>query len=139
MKQGRHEEEGSKEGRPMQTLLLVEDNVPTCEMMSKLLARRGGYRVLCAHNGADALKLLSTHSPDLAILDVMMPEMDGLQVLKSMRENPRTQKLPVIIYTAVNDRSTRARAKELGAADYWLKGGIDFTDMIAAIKAQFAS
>jgi CheY-like chemotaxis protein len=127
-----------RKGRRMQTLLLVEDNVPTCEVMTKLLVR-GGYRVLVAHSGPAALQLLSTHAADLAILDVMMPEMDGLQVLQSMRADPRTQNLPVIIFTAVNDRSTRDRAKALGAADYWLKGGIGFADMMAAIKAQLAS
>jgi CheY-like chemotaxis protein len=100
------------------------------------LFARHGYRVLIARNGTAALQLLKSQPADLVLLDVRMPQMNGLQVLEAMREDPRTQELPVIVYSIAGDLSTRDKAMQLGAADYWVKGTIGFPEMIEGVRAR---
>jgi signal transduction histidine kinase/DNA-binding response OmpR family regulator/HAMP domain-containing protein len=81
------------------TILLVEDTEPIIIQMQDILTSQG-YKILVARNGAEALKIIEKQIPDGMILDLMMPEVDGFEVLRRIRENEKTDKLPVIILTA---------------------------------------
>jgi len=117
------------------TLLLVEDDPSTSDLLTRLFARHG-YRVMIARNGMAALQLMKSQSADLVLLDVRMPEMNGLQVLEAMRKDPRTEELPVIVYSISGDLGTRDKALQLGAADFWVKGTIGFPEMIEGVRAR---
>jgi CheY-like chemotaxis protein len=76
-------------------ILVVDDHIPAAEMVSHLFTMRG-YETMCAFGGEEALEKAQQHLPDLILLDVMMPGMDGYQVLEALRENPVTNKIPII-------------------------------------------
>jgi two-component system alkaline phosphatase synthesis response regulator PhoP len=106
----------------MRSLLVVDDDERTCEAVQRLLSRMG-YVVACSTNGRDALTVLHDLRFDLVILDWMMPEMDGLEVLRRLREDPHTRDVKVILYSAADDQETAAEAARLGASDCVLKSG----------------
>ncbi|HSW60527.1 MAG TPA: response regulator, partial [bacterium] len=81
------------------TILLVEDTEPVIIQMEHMLSSQG-YKIMTARNGAEALELIANKIPDAMILDLMMPEIDGFEVLKCIREKEATAHLPVIILTA---------------------------------------
>jgi two-component system alkaline phosphatase synthesis response regulator PhoP len=106
----------------MRSLLVVDDDERTCEAVQRLLGRMG-YVVVCANNGPDALNVLHDLRFDLVILDWMMPEMDGLEVLRRLRKDPDTRDVKVVLYSAADDPKTIEQALRLGAADCVLKSG----------------
>jgi two-component system alkaline phosphatase synthesis response regulator PhoP len=106
----------------MRSLLVVDDDERTCEAVQRLLGRMG-YVVACASNGRDALTVLHDLRFDLVILDWMMPEMDGLEVLRRLREDAHTRDVRVILYSAADDPETAEEAARLGACDCVLKSG----------------
>ena len=106
----------------MRSLLLVDDDDNTCEAIQRLLGRMG-YVVVCANNGRDALAVLDDVHFDLVILDWMMPEMDGLDVLRRLREAPHTRQTKVVLYSAADNPKITQEALRLGASDCVLKSG----------------
>jgi CheY-like chemotaxis protein len=109
----------------MQTILIVDDNLDLCRPMVSLL-KHLGYNSQYATGGEAALQFVSTTIPDLVILDVMMPDIDGLEVLRRMKADPRTHDVPVIMFSAVSDSEFCAYTRSMGAVDYWVKAGLDF-------------
>lgn len=83
----------------MAKILVVDDEKDVVELLSFLL-KKDGYQVVSAHNGIEALEKVDSEKPDLVLLDVMMPEMDGYTVQTKLMENPATRDIPVIILTA---------------------------------------
>ncbi len=98
-------------------VLVVDDDPPSLKMTAFLLAEEG-YEVLTADNGLDALRLVEQQAPDLAILDVMMPGLDGLQVTQRLR---RDTSLPIIILSAKGETADRVQGLDVGADDYLAK------------------
>ena len=83
------------------TLLIVDDELQILELHVRMLAKElPGYRILTAHNGLDALQVMEHNQPDLVLLDLMMPEMDGFELLAAMRDQKSTRQIPVIVLTA---------------------------------------
>ena len=109
-------------------VLIVDDDVGTGRLLA-LLVRQLGHDAAHVDSGGKALDYLSTHHPDLVILDVMMPGIDGLEVLSRMRENPSTAEVPVVMFSALADPQFRQKAKLRGANDYWVKASIDFRSL----------
>jgi diguanylate cyclase (GGDEF)-like protein len=100
-------------------VLIADDDVHTRTLVRDL-CEGFGYQTLAARDGLEALEL-AAQRPDLVLLDVMMPEMDGYGVLTRLRANPATRDLPVIVLTAVSDVDGKLRGIELGADDYVTK------------------
>ena len=89
-----------------------------------------GHKATAATSGREALDALEReHRPDLVLLDVMMPEMDGLEVLRTVRADGRFDDLAVVMYTAVTDPVKREEALRLGAQDYAVKGRVLVSDL----------
>lgn len=101
-------------------VLVAEDNPDSRELVSDILGSLG-YESLFAENGRDALEMTGYHQPDLVILDVNMPEMDGFAVCEALKSNPATAKIPVIMLTARADLDSRVMGLNLGADDYLAK------------------
>ena len=109
----------------MHTILVVDDAPDACLILAKLLTKMGD-KALCVGSGQLALDSLQLHIPSLVILDVMMPDMDGMEVLRRIRGEPRTANLPVVMFSAIDDPAYPAYAKSKGANDFWVKGKLDF-------------
>jgi len=104
----------------MATILVVDDYAVTQRMLSFTLQKQG-HATVTASGGAEALDVLQDHPVDLAILDLAMPEMDGVTLLKRLRADPRFQRLPVIMLTASGEDQDRVAAKVAGANDFLTK------------------
>jgi PAS domain S-box-containing protein len=101
-------------------ILLADDNNETVAMLSDYLQQHG-YRVLVAHNGTEAVRSVLEHNPVLVLMDVQMPEMDGLEATRSIREHAAYATLPIIALTALAMPGDRERCLEAGANDYLSK------------------
>ena len=102
------------------TILIVDDN----DMNRDLLARRlsqAYYDVIDVGSGQEALDAIENRKIDLVLLDILMPDMDGYEVLEQLKENPNTRTIPVIMLTAVHEMDSVVRCFELGADDYLTK------------------
>jgi len=95
-------------------ILLVEDDATSRRMMELLLTKEG-FQVITAANGLDGLKKARTESPDLLVLDVMLPGLDGFEVCFRLRKDPATTKLPILIQSAKGQDSDRDAALQVGA------------------------
>ncbi len=101
-------------------ILIVDDEPLVRELLSETL-KVGGYEVLIAAGGYEALEQAQTGQPDLILLDVMMPGLDGWKVLEKLRLNTRTRTIPVAMFTARGDTDSMMRAQELKVLDYFIK------------------
>ena len=118
---------------PVPTILVVDNHLDTCEMLVRLI-RLKGYQSLCIDGGVKALKYLKDHRPDLVFLDVMMPGVDGFDVLKALKADPAMEAPPVVMYSALADPTARETARELGARDFVVKGRMMVDDLTAVIE-----
>jgi CheY-like chemotaxis protein len=118
-------------------ILIVDDNPDARTMLVKVL-RRLGHDAFYASSGEEAIDLLNRSIPEMMLLDVMMPGMDGLEVLRRVREHPPTATLPVVMFTAVSDPQFKNHALAKGATDYWVKTNLDLGSLEKKI-AQYAS
>lgn len=112
----------------MKTILVTDDHVDTNEILCRLL-RCSGYRAVSAFSGEAALAVLATERPDLLILDMMMPGLDGMEVLRRVRSDPANAQLPVIMFSGIADPAFQEHVRQKGANDYWLKGRMDFAHL----------
>jgi two-component system alkaline phosphatase synthesis response regulator PhoP len=117
------------------TILIVEDE-PEIAQLVKHYLEKDGYHTCIAKTGLEALELVAAEHPDLMILDLMLPEMDGLEVCKTLRHKPETALLPIVMLTAKNEESDTIVGLELGADDYVTKPFSPST-LVARVKALF--
>ncbi len=101
--------------------LLVADDEDNILISLEFLFKRAGYTVLVARNGREALEQAREHAPDLIMLDVMMPELDGFSVCQALRAEPRFAQTPIVMLTAKGRDADRVKGKALGATDYVIK------------------
>lgn len=102
------------------TLLLVEDEGPLRANLQRFLTAEG-YAVITAVDGAEGIRVARESRPDLIICDVLMPQVDGYQLLAALRADPETARLPLIFISASADRDDRLRGLKHGAHDYITK------------------
>jgi len=118
----------------MSTILIVDDTVLAREAIARLLEYEG-FTVLRANDGRAAWTLMYHHSPDLVLLDLVMPEMDGVTLLRMIRGNHRWHDLPVIVVTgAVDDPLLVERVQELEIQALVSKASFNFDDLLHLVK-----
>lgn len=118
----------------MSTILVVDDMAICRETVSEAL-RQHGFKAICAADGAEALSILRENVPDLVLLDVNMPKMNGLTVLRTMRRNPDLKHLPVVLLTDRAERETVAQAAAGGVQGYLLKSQFSFDELLARVES----
>jgi len=114
-------------------VLVVDDERDIVELVRYHLEKEG-MQCLRGSDGAAALRLVREHHPDLVILDLMLPGLDGLEVCRQLRRDPATQRLPIIMLTAKTDEVDRVVGLELGADDYVVKP-FSPRELVARVKA----
>ena len=114
-------------------ILIVEDDSDIVEMIDYNL-KKEGYKTISVLNGEDAIGLAEKESPDLIILDLMLPGMDGFQVCKYLKGGEKTSTIPIIMLTAKSQEADKVIGLELGADDYMTKP-FSHRELIARIKA----
>ncbi len=112
-------------------ILIIDDEKPTVEMISQLLATRG-FEVFKAHCAQDGLRKAYHHQPDLVLLDVILPDMDGWEICRRLRE---LSDMPIIFVSARKDKTDIIKGLEIGADDYVTKP-FDDDELVARIKAR---
>ncbi|MBL8165009.1 MAG: response regulator [Anaerolineae bacterium] len=115
------------------TRILVVEDYPVTQRMLALALRNHGYDVLIAGNGREALRLLDDQTADLALIDIAMPEMDGIDLLRHLRTDNRFVGLPVIMVSASGQDEDRAVCLATGANDYIVKP-VRPSDLIEAVS-----
>lgn len=105
----------------MKPTILVADDEPSIVLSLQVLLQKAGFAVRIARNGEEALESVAESTPDLILLDAMMPRRDGFDVCQSLRANPAYQSLPIIMLTAKSRDVERQKGMALGATDYITK------------------
>jgi DNA-binding response OmpR family regulator len=101
-------------------IMVVDDDQDTVAILARHLQREG-FVPIEANSGAQCLKLVHENEVDVILLDLMMPDMDGFQVVKELRNNPVTAEIPIIMITARDDLDARAEGMRLGVSDFLAK------------------
>jgi PleD family two-component response regulator len=114
-------------------ILIVDDQKDTGTALERLL-RYAGHESVSVTGGAEALAMLHIRKPSLLILDVNMPEMDGLTVLRTIKEHDELKDVRVAMYSADTQHATMAEAMRLGAVDFLVKGTVGFDKLVARIS-----
>jgi CheY-like chemotaxis protein len=118
----------------MPLILVVDDVALAREAVARLLEFEG-FQTVRAANGKEAYATLYTQKPDLVLLDLMMPELDGITLLRMLRNHPQWETIPVIVLTGLNDENKLvARARELGVKDIIPKATFGFSDLLLRIR-----
>lgn len=113
-------------------ILLVDDEERNIKLLQAVLHAEG-YTTISAHNGHDGMALAISAHPDLILLDIMMPGMDGFETVGTLKANQMTEHIPVIMLTALDDRSSKLRALEAGAEEF-LSKPFDRADLIVRVR-----
>ena len=115
------------------TILIVDDEPGMHQVMEAVLSPEG-YRLAFASNGAEALTLAARLTPDLILLDVVMPDMNGFEVCRHLRADPQLAEVPIVMVTANDDRDSRLQGIEAGVDDYLTKP-FDRLEMRARVRS----
>lgn len=117
----------------MKKILFVEDESALQKTFSEIL-KQEGYEVISALDGESGLNLAKSEKPDLILLDLILPKMDGFEVLAELKNNPETKSIPVIVLTNLENIEDVDKAIQLGAMTYLVKAQYSLKDVIEKIK-----
>ncbi|MBI5180010.1 MAG: response regulator [Nitrospirae bacterium] len=115
-------------------ILVVDDEPQNLELLSAYLEKAGYNNIVTASNGIEALKHVDGSPPDLILLDIMMPKMNGFEVCKKLKDDSRTRLIPIVIITALRDVEDKIRALDLGA-DEFLSKPFNRAELMARVRA----
>lgn len=131
------DEPDGAEGRVPGTVLVVDDNQEAVDIVSRLLATQH-FHTTSATSGRECLRIARSRPIDVIVLDVMMPEMDGLAVCAELAKDERTRAIPVILLTARDDHETRAAGMMLGVSEFLTKP-VNKLELRSRVEAQLRS
>jgi adenylate cyclase len=114
-------------------ILIVDDDAAACEALARLLQLEG-YRPACAGDGREALEAMRRGTPALVLLDVNMPEVDGLRLLDEMRHDPSLREVPVVMMSGSSEPESVIEAKRLGANDYLIKDRLSAEQVMGRVR-----
>lgn len=114
-------------------MLIVEDEKPLLKALTEKFAHQG-FRVLTAENGEKGLSLALENHPEIILLDIVMPKMDGITVVKKLREDEKCKNIPVILLTNLYDNEKLAEAGKYGVFDYLIKSDWKLEDVVKKVK-----
>jgi CheY-like chemotaxis protein len=140
---GSRESAGTKVAQPASAAaaeggrILIVDDDPELRALARLTLIKGGFTVSEAGGAVEALQRIGEDPPDMVVLDVLMPEVDGLEMLRRLRELPSAKNLPVLMLTSLNDEESIRKGFELGCSDYLTKP-FSMPQLITRVRACLA-
>ena len=117
----------------MSKVLIVDDHRDSSAVLARLL-RAEGHEPQIATDPVEAMDHIRNEPPDAMLLDVMMPGISGLDVLRQIKQNPDTAQVPVVMFRAISRPEVIDQAFNQGASDYWVKASLDFGQMMARLS-----
>lgn len=120
------------------TILVVEDESAAVLALGDVL-KGEGFEVLTAVNGKEGLATAIAKRPDMILADLKMPEMGGMEMVAQLRNDPWGKDVPIMILTNASDGESVQQAQDLGALEYFVKGDMHMTDIIARIRSRLAA
>jgi CheY-like chemotaxis protein len=121
----------------MHTILVVDDDAAVCRIIKAMLEAEGDYTVLVAMDGKPGLKIARRNRPDLILLDIALPTMDGISVLKELRHDPKTEFIPVVMVTAsADEENIRSAMSEL--AEHYIVKPFSRAQLLDAVEKTLA-
>ncbi len=118
-------------------ILLVEDDKMLADMYSTKFEKEG-LHVMRAHDGAEGLDMIKQEKPDLVLLDIIMPKLDGFAVLKEIKADPELKKTHVLLLTNLGQSEDVTKGNELGADDYFIKANHTPAEIVEKVKGMLA-
>ena len=115
-------------------VLLVEDD-RFLRRAAEATLRKGGFAVTVAVDGEEALNVVQTVNPDIILLDLIMPKIQGFEVLRRLKEDPATRDIPVVVLSNLGQDSDLQRATAAGAIGYLVKSNLSLTDLLARVTS----
>ncbi len=115
-------------------ILLVEDDIFVSDIYQTKLGQEG-FQVLVAENGMEAVKKLKDSIPDLILLDIVMPYMDGMEVLRKLKEKKEWKDIPVMLLTNLSDKEKVDEGMGLGASDYLIKSHFTPSEVVEKVRS----
>ena len=123
----------TKKSAPKKKKLMVVDDDRFITKVYSIKLAHEGYDVILAHNGEEALEKAKKDKPDLILLDLIMPRMDGFETLERLKKDPKLKKVPVLVLSNLGQETDIERATELGAKDYLVKSNISLKYILEKI------
>src|SRR3989344_8909993 len=117
----------------MQHILVVDDDAALLEALETTL-KAEQFQVTTARNGKEGLKKIKENKPDLVLLDIVMPQMDGITMMHKLQDNPGTKNIPIIFLTNLSDVDTISKVIREGIFDYLVKSEWDINDLVSLVK-----
>jgi len=114
-------------------ILVAEDDEVYGKVYLNKLTKEG-YQVILVKDGKEAVEMTKKEKPNLILLDIIMPTMDGFEALKIIKSDPETKNIKVLVMSNLGQESDMARAKELGAEEYFVKASISISELIEKLK-----
>ncbi len=114
-------------------VIVVEDDDTLCAALRQKLSKEK-FSFFIAHDGESGIEKMQEKKPDLILLDILLPGMDGYEVLKKLKSDPNLADIPVIVFSNFGQKNDIENAKQLGAVDYFVKATSDLDDIISKVK-----
>lgn len=114
-------------------VLVVEDDHLFLRIFQEKFSR-DGFQVATALDGQEGLEKIEKEKPDLVLLDIMMPRMDGVEMLEKVKTNPKTRDIPVIMLTNLGEEGVGKKCLDLGAAAFWIKSNHRLNEIVTKVK-----
>lgn len=115
------------------SILIVEDDEPLCDLYKERLSLEG-WKVFTAGDGETGLAVALTEKPNVVLLDLRLPKLDGYGFLAKAAQYPELRKIPVIVFSALEEEADKARAKKLGAKEFFCKSRTDPKQIVEILK-----
>ena len=119
--------------------ILLADNEQFIAVAYKDGLERAGYNVVVAQDGQEALKLAKTLKPDMLLLELIMPKINGFEVLQTIRKDPTLKQLPVIVLTNLSQKSDEDEVRNLGVVDFMVKADVSLKDLLDRLDNFFST
>ncbi len=116
-------------------ILMVEDDNFLKEIFAKQLVSNTDYKFVGVNNAEEAFKYMEDNTPNIIILDLVLPRINGYEILEKIRSNPRTKDVPVIIFSNLYEKKDIERASELGIVDFMIKSNNSIEELIDRVKS----
>lgn len=127
----------AKDTAPMQHKVLVADDEPAIVRLTQMTLERNGYAVVSAANGREAVEKARETLPDIVLMDIMMPDMDGFEALRQLKSDPATEAIPVVIMSAQSQDAAIVHGMEAGAT-YYLPKPVNPAELLRIIRETLA-